>query len=249
MLSKARIKSIQSLHLKKHRSELKLFVVEGKKQVAELLTANYQISCLIATQNWALQHAQYIKNDTELITVSDDELKKVSLLQAPQDVLALVHMPETTYAPELLINNFTIVLDGIQDPGNLGTIIRIADWYGIKNIVCSLDCVDIYNPKTIQATMGSFARVNVYYTTLNEVFKDNNLPVYGALMQGTSLYQTNVPQHGILLIGNEGKGISNDLLNHITHPITIPKIGDAESLNAGIAAAIICDARARFLNV
>src|SRR5690606_15540327 len=140
------------------------------KQVAELLTANYTISCLIATQNWALQHAQDIKNDTELITVSDDELKKVSLLQAPQEVLALVHMPDTTYDNTILTNNFTLVLDGIQDPGNLGTIVRIADWYGIKNIVCSLDCVDIYNPKTIQATMGSFARVNVFYTDLIEVF-------------------------------------------------------------------------------
>lgn len=249
MLSKARIKIIQSLHLKKYRNELKLFVVEGKKQVAELLTSNYQISCLIATHNWAMQHAQYITNNTELITVSDDELKKVSLLQAPQDVLALVQMPDINYLPELLINNFTIVLDGIQDPGNLGTIVRIADWYGIKNIVCSLDCVDIYNPKTIQATMGSFARVNVYYTDLIEVLNQIDLPVYGALMQGESLHTVQLHKNALLIIGNEGKGISENLLQYITNPITIPKFGEAESLNAGVAAAIICDARARFLNI
>ncbi|MBP9187155.1 MAG: RNA methyltransferase [Bacteroidia bacterium] len=249
MLSKARIKIIQSLHLKKYRNELKLFVVEGKKQVAELLTSNYQISCLIATHNWAMQHAQYITNNTELITVSDDELKKVSLLQAPQDVLALVQMPDINYLPELLINNFTVVLDGIQDPGNLGTIVRIADWYGIKNIVCSLDCVDIYNPKTIQATMGSFARVNVYYTDLIEVLNQTDLPVYGALMQGESLHTVQLHKNALLIIGNEGKGISENLLQYITNPITIPKFGEAESLNAGVAAAIICDARARFLNI
>ena len=249
MLSKARIKIIQSLHLKKYRNELKLFVVEGKKQVAELLTSNYQISCLIATHTWAMQHAQYITNNTELITVSDDELKKVSLLQAPQDVLALVQMPDINYLPELLINNFTIVLDGIQDPGNLGTIVRIADWYGIKNIVCSLDCVDIYNPKTIQATMGSFARVNVYYTDLIEVLNQTDLPVYGALMQGESLHTVQLHKNALLIIGNEGKGISENLLQYITNPITIPKFGEAESLNAGVAAAIICDARARFLNI
>ena len=249
MLSKARIKIIQSLHLKKYRNELKLFVVEGKKQVAELLTSNYQISCLIATHNWAMQHAQYITNNTELITVSDDELKKVSLLQAPQDVLALVQMPDLNYLPELLINNFTIVLDGIQDPGNLGTIVRIADWYGIKNIVCSLDCVDIYNPKTIQATMGSFARVNVYYIDLIEVLNQIDLPVYGALMQGESLHTVQLHKNALLIIGNEGKGISENLLQYITNPITIPKFGEAESLNAGVADAIICDARARFLNI
>jgi TrmH family RNA methyltransferase len=248
MLSKARIKLIHSLNLKKQRSELKLFVVEGKKQIAELLTSNYHINCIIATSNWADAFAQDIKNNTELITVSEEELKKTSLLQAPQDVLALVEMPEKEFDMQLLDGHFTILLDGIQDPGNLGTIVRIADWYGIKNIVCSEDCVDIYNPKTIQATMGSFARVNVYCTELSELLKNNTLPVYGALMKGESLYHTNIQEEGLLLIGNEGKGISEDLLPYISTPITIPKVGGAESLNAGIAAAIICDARARNKN-
>jgi TrmH family RNA methyltransferase len=247
MLSKARIKLIQSLNLKKHRSELKLFVVEGKKQVTELLTSNYQINCIVATPNWANAFAQDIKNNTELIIVKAEELKKASLLQTPQEVMAVVEIHEHAFTPQILNEQFTIVLDGIQDPGNMGTIVRIADWYGIKNIVCSYDCVDILNPKTIQATMGSFARVNVFYTALDELFNNNTLPVFGALMHGESLYNTPICELGILLIGNEGKGISNKLLPYITNPITIPRVGEADSLNAGIATAIICDARARFL--
>jgi TrmH family RNA methyltransferase len=247
MLSKARIKLIQSLNLKKHRSELKLFVVEGKKQVTELLTSNYQINCIVATPNWANAFAQDIKNNTELIIVKAEELKKASLLQTPQEVMAVVEIHEHAFTPQILNEQFTIVLDGIQDPGNMGTIVRIADWYRIKNIVCSNDCVDILNPKTIQATMGSFTRVNVFYTALDELFKNNALPVFGALMDGESLYQTPISEQGILLIGNEGKGISNELQPYITNPITIPRVGGADSLNAGIATAIICDARARLL--
>jgi TrmH family RNA methyltransferase len=245
MLSKARIKLIQSLNQKKQRSELKLFVVEGKKQVTELFTSTYHINCLVATPEWADAHAQDIKNNTELIIVSAEELKKASLLQAPQEVLGLVEIPELDFSPELLTNNMTILLDGIQDPGNLGTIIRIADWYGIKNIICSKDCVDIYNPKTIQATMGSFARVNVFYQELKDILSQTTLPVYGALMNGVSLHKTELPQKAILVIGNEGKGISEAILPHISHPITIPRFGGAESLNAAIATAIICDSFAR----
>ncbi len=245
MLSKARIKLIQSLNQKKQRSELKLFVVEGKKQVTELLTSNYHINCLVATPIWADAHAQDIKNNTELIVVSADELKKASLLQAPQEVLALVDIPELEFSTNILNSNLTIVLDGIQDPGNLGTIIRIADWYGIKNIVCSPDCVDVYNPKTIQATMGSFARVNVYYQDLKNILTQTTLPIYGALMDGVSIHETQLPKHALLVIGNEGKGISEDILPLISHPITIPKFGGAESLNAAIATAIICDGFAR----
>ena len=245
MLSKARMKLIQSLSLKKQRGELKLFVVEGKKQVAELLTSDYKISCLVATQSWLDNHSESIKPGTETIPVSPDELYKASLQQAPQEVLAVVHMPERTFTPASLHNEFSIALDGIQDPGNLGTIIRIADWYGIKNIVCSHDCVDVFNPKTIQASMGSFMRVDVWYEELEDILTPLKLPVYGALMNGTSLYETRLSQNGVLLIGNEGKGISEQLLPLITNPVTIPKFGGAESLNAGIATAIICDAWAR----
>jgi RNA methyltransferase, TrmH family len=245
MLSKAKIKLIQSLGLKKQRSELKLFVVEGKKQVAELLTTDFVTECIAGTQQWLDAHAPLIKKETEVIVVTDAELQKASLLQAPQQVLAIVRIPGTTFNKDQIRHAFTIVLDGIQDPGNLGTIVRIADWYGIPNIVCSPDCVDLYNPKTIQATMGSFLRVNVWYENLAEVLHDTGLPVYGALMEGTSLHQTRLNETGILLVGNEGKGISPALLPFISHPVTIPRFGGAESLNAGIATAIICDGRAR----
>lgn len=245
MLSKAKIKLIQSLGLKKQRSELKLFVVEGKKQVAELLTTDFITECLVGTRDWLDTHASLIKKETEVIVVTDEELRKVSLQQAPQQVLAIVRVPGALFDKSSIQHTFTIMLDGIQDPGNLGTIVRIADWYGIKNIVCSNDCVDLYNPKTIQATMGSFLRVNVWYDNLQEVLQETRLPVYGALMEGISLHKTGLDQTGILLIGNEGKGISPGLLPFISHPITIPRLGGAESLNAGIATAIICDAWAR----
>lgn len=247
MLSKARIKRIQSLSLKKQRGELKLFVVEGKKQVAELFTSPYELECLVATPEWLYEHAAKIKPGTEVIEVTEEELRKASLQQAPQEVLAVVHIPGTIFNASLLMHEFSIMLDGIQDPGNLGTIIRIADWYGIKNLVCSPDCVDVYNPKTIQATMGSFMRVNVWYENPAEVLQTLKLPVYGALMNGESLYSANLPKAGVLLIGNEGKGISDALIPLITHPVTIPKLGGAESLNAGVATAIICDAWARSL--
>lgn len=219
--------------------------MEGKKQVAELLTSDYEISCLVATQNWIDEHEQNIKPGIELITVSPEELQKASLQQAPQEVLALVRMQEKPFNASLLEQTFSIVLDGIQDPGNLGTIIRVADWYGIKNLVCSYDCVDVFNPKTIQATMGSFMRVDVWYRHIDEILSATKLPVYGALMDGTSLHQMRLEKQGILLIGNEGKGISGNLIPFITHPVTIPRFGGAESLNAGIATAIICDAWAR----
>lgn len=219
--------------------------MEGKKQVAELLTSDHKISCLVATQNWLDDHSENIKPGTEIIPVSADELYKASLQQAPQDVLAVVHIPEKTFTPSALNDQFTIALDGIQDPGNLGTIIRIADWYGIQNIISSRDCVDVFNPKTIQATMGSFMRVNVWYENLEDELASLKLPVYGALMNGASLYETQLAKSGILLIGNEGKGISEKLLPLITQPVAIPRFGEAESLNAGIATAIICDAWAR----
>jgi TrmH family RNA methyltransferase len=250
MLSKARIKLIHSLALKKKRSELTLFVVEGKKQVAELLTSNLEITCLVATQQWVDEYNHQISNHIELITVSEDELKKVSQQQAPQQVLAVVKMPEpdTNTLQSALKNEFVLMLDGIQDPGNLGTIIRIADWYGITHIVCSHDCVDVFNPKTIQATMGSFMRISVWYDNLQTLLNEVETPVYGAVMNGTSLYQTQIEKQGILIIGNEGKGISDSIMPFITHHLTIPLVGQAESLNAGIATAIICDARARALS-
>lgn len=245
MLSKAKIKLIRSLESKKQRNELKLFVVEGKKQVAELLTSTFEIPYLVCTAEWLEEHQSQIGNYTEVLVATENELYQTSLQHAPQQVLAVVKMPREQFHQEYLQSAFTLMLDGIQDPGNLGTIIRIADWYGIAHITCSPDCVDVFNPKTIQASMGSFLRVQVWYQHLEEVLKKNTLPVYGAVMNGSSLYQSYMSGEGILLIGNEGKGISAPLLPFVTHPVTIPRLGGAESLNAGIATAIICDAWAR----
>lgn len=245
MLSKARIKLIQSLLVKKNRKALQLFVVEGKKQVAELLQSSFHIQSLVATAAFLAEYAQDIKNHTEITMVSEDELQKASFQQQPQEALAIVKIPHQPFEINHLNQQFTIMLDGIQDPGNLGTIIRIADWYGIKQVVCSLDCVDVYNPKTIQATMGSFLRVTTHYQHLPDVLTANTLPLYAAVMDGQNLHHTAFSQEGILLIGNEGKGITEHLLQFKHQPITIPKFGGAESLNAGVATAIICDAWVR----
>lgn len=240
MLSKARIKLIQSLSMKKYRSELKLFVVEGKKQVAELLTSEVNIAFIAGLSDWVKHHGHLIKSNTEILEITSDELKKISLLNAPQEVVAVVKMPEEK--PVVLAERgLTLMLDNIQDPGNLGTIIRTADWYGIMQIICSEDCVDVYNPKTLQATMGSFLRVNVSYAELTSILSTSSLPIYGAMLNGKSIYQTQLLPNAILIIGNEGKGISAQVQSFINSPITIPRIGEAESLNAAIAAAILCD--------
>lgn len=244
MLSKARIKLIHSLAHKKYRNELKLFVVEGKKQVTELFTSNLNIKLILATPNWLTANTAFIKNQTEICEVSEDELKKVSFLTTPQEVLALVELPKPIQNPTIG-NGLTLALDTIQDPGNLGTIIRIADWYGIQNIICSQTCADVYSPKVIQATMGSFMRVGVHYIDLYEFLNQTSMPVYGAFIGGKSIHQTKLSTPAILVIGNEGNGISADIHKVITHPISIPRFGSAESLNAAIATAIICDAFAR----
>jgi TrmH family RNA methyltransferase len=244
MLSKAKIKLIQSLIDKKHRDAHGLFTVEGHKSVMELLRSKIRVNSLFATHEWLItQEVSSFNNVGEVIEVTSDELNKISVFNTPQQVLALAEIPQQK------INNqsedLLLVLDGIQDPGNLGTIIRIADWYGISNIICSPNCADVYNPKTIQATMGSFVRVNVFRTHLPEFLRECNLPIYGALLNGKSAYELKLPNRCVLIIGSEGSGITDELIPYIQHPITIPRRGRAESLNAGIATAILCDAWAR----
>jgi len=246
MLSKATIKFVQLLKDKKNRQEHGLFLVEGNKTVAELLASNLKVKTLFATERWLRDYHELLKTDTVFEKVSDIELKKLSNLVTPQDVVALVEMPGNKFDSSKITNSFSIALDGIQDPGNFGTILRIADWYGIQNIICSPQCADVYNPKVIQSAMGSFIRVNVFYTSLNHFFEANkNIQVYGAVMNGDDLYTSKINSNGILLIGNEGSGISEDLNKFVTKALTIPRKGNAESLNAAIATAIICDAWAR----
>jgi RNA methyltransferase, TrmH family len=235
MLSKNEHKYIQSLCHKKHRDEEKLFIAEGPKLAEELLQSNFEIKHVYATKPWLETQSVLHVPITE---ITDAELTRISKLQTPNQVLIIAKQNELANDPAFK-NNLTIVLDGIQDPGNMGTIIRIADWFGIKQIIASEDSVEIYNPKVVQSTMGSICRVDVWYKELAEIITNVDVPVYGALLNGENIYKTKHLNEGVLVIGNESKGIREPLKSKITHPVTIPKVGAAESLNAGVATGII----------
>jgi TrmH family RNA methyltransferase len=233
MVTKSELKYIQSLSDKKVRLETGCFIAEGVKLVGEMIAAGYPLKAVYAIDSWESP------DDTlEVTRIEAFELEKMSMLQTPNQVLAVAMMPQKKEALDLA-GPLTIVLDGIQDPGNMGTIIRTADWFGITQIVASEDTVDVYNPKVIGATMGSFMRVSVAYKNLAEWMPTVKLPVYGALLEGENVFTIKTHQKGLLVIGSEGKGIRENILDLITHPVTIPKTGDAESLNAGVAAGII----------
>jgi TrmH family RNA methyltransferase len=235
MLSQNQKKHVNSLKQKKFRTQHNSFVVEGVKMVEELLQSNYEVEEIYATQSW-------IENNPSVgcDEVSEKELSQISSLKTPNEVITVVKQK----APQLIdvSSHLTIALDKIQDPGNLGTIIRTADWFGIQNIICSEGSVDVYNPKVMQATMGSFFRVNLVYTNLNQFFSENtNLIVYGALLEGANIYTEQLNSNGtVLLMGNESKGVSEELIPFITDKISIPKTGGAESLNVATATAILC---------
>lgn len=235
MVSKNDIKHIKQLELKKYRQREGLFVAEGPKVVGDLLRWGYKPHTLYATAEW--QPASEIAIER----VSHQELQKISFLQHPQQVLALFPIPHHEQMPSP--KGLCLALDGVQDPGNLGTIIRIADWFGIHDIYCSQDTADAWNPKVVQATMGSIARVNIYYGELQEILSTTHLPVYGTLLDGEDLYQQSLSDEGIIVMGNEGNGISPAIRQLITHRLLIPSYstGDtAESLNVAIATAITC---------
>lgn len=240
MLSKSQISFIKSLHQKKFRSQHQVFIIEGIKSIVEFLNSPYTIQSIYALADTGQQLGKLPAN-IKLFEVTNAELEKISTLKTPQGILALVQIPlQQQIALENLKNEFSIVLDNVQDPGNLGTIIRTADWFGIKNIICSAGTVDVYNPKTVQSTMGSLSRTKIYYTDLNTFFASAKMPVFGALLDGESIYHTNWKNEGLILLGNEGHGIGQDLLPCITKPVTIPRIGQTESLNVAISAAIFC---------
>lgn len=234
MLSKKEVKYIQSLYYKKTRIHADEFIVQGEKMVDELLHSNYEAVKIYATEEWFTSH----KQTPNSIEVSNDELIKISNMQTPNLVVATVKK-EYHSLPENLSNQITLVLDCIQDPGNLGTIIRTADWFGISNIIASIDTADFYNSKVIQSTMGSFMRVKVHYTDLKPFLAQQSLPVFGAMLDGSNILNDTGIQEGFLVIGNESKGISKELIPLIQHAITIPRIGSAESLNAAVATGII----------
>ena len=235
MISAREKKFVNALKQKKYRGEHQYFVVEGSKMLGELLQEDFKIRQVFAIGSWIEKHPEI-----DAVEISEKELKSISSLKTPNEVLAVVQQKENRLID--VSNTLSIALDEIQDPGNLGSIIRTADWFGIKNIVCSSNSVDVYNPKVIQATMGSFFRVNIVYQELTEFFTNNaDLKVYGALLDGENIYQKEIDTKGlVLLMGNESKGISNELMPFITDKISIPKFGKAESLNVATATAILC---------
>ena len=248
MLSKSQISFIKSLHQKKYRKEHGLFLVEGIKSIKEFIQSSYQIHSIFynSEQSGLLPK---LPANINLFEVNNAELGKISTLQTPQGFLALVHTQENReLSLQQLKNRFTLVLDGVQDPGNMGTIIRTADWFGFKNIVCSEDCVEVFNPKTVQATMGSLARVEIYIENLSTFLDRSQIPVFGALLDGESIYQMNWGTEGLVILGNEGKGISPEIVKKINKPVTIPRFGEAESLNVAVSAAIFCSELVRVKN-
>ena len=242
MISKNQIKYIRQLELKKYRKREGVFVAEGPKVVGDLLR-RYQPVAIYATEEWSQE-----TGDKRMVTiVTDDELRRISFLQHPQQVLALFPIPSdvSPTAPLSPLTSLSLALDGVQDPGNLGTIIRIADWFGIDTIYCSEDTADTYNPKVVQATMGSIAHVNIIYTDLVELFDSllPTFPVYGTLLDGEDIYQQPLSDYGIIVMGNEGNGISEAIRQRVNRRLLIPcfREGDtAESLNVAIATAITC---------
>jgi len=243
-LSKAKIKWIQSLKLKKNRKKSNLFLVEGVKIADEVLAQNrFAIHSIFATSEWLDNHVQL---PCPSYAISERELKKISDLETPNQVLMVVHFPEekdfsVSNLQNIAQQELCLVLDNLRDPGNLGTIIRTADWFGIRYVICSMGCTDIYNHKTIQASMGSFLRVRTPYLDIESLLANNNdIPIYAALLDGENVLQKELTAHGFLIIGNESKGISPAVAQLSNHPIQIPRFGQAESLNAAMATGILC---------
>ena len=237
MISKNQIKFVKSLQKKKFRLEYKCFVVESSKNVNEILHSNYKVQQIYATENW-IEKCK-IKDDISINQVNKNELQRISALKTASDVLAVVHIP--LEKNDFDFSGINIVLDDVKDPGNLGTIIRICDWFGVKNIYCSEESVDVYNSKVVQSTMGSISRVDVIYTDIKQMIQeiDINVKVYGAVMDGTDISQIKVNENSLIVFGNESNGISEEIKNVIFERITINKIGEAESLNVAVSAAII----------
>ena len=238
MLVKSQVKYIQSLGQKKSRDESGAFIAEGPKIVSELLQEiPGQVQQVFGLKEWLTDHAKLL-NGIVTIEVSEAELEKISQLQTPNQVIALVRKFERVTAINLK-GKLVLALDTIQDPGNLGTIIRIADWFGIEYIICDHDSADQYNPKVVQATMGSIARVKLLYTDLAGWLAEQKTTIYAAALEGENITTMQKPVEGIIVIGNESKGISPDILQLVTKKITIPQKGKAESLNAAVATGII----------
>lgn len=231
MISKQQIKFIRSLHKKKFRDNAKQFIIEGPKMIAEAI--QYAPNSLIQVFG-TVPLEEKLPDHVIFEEINSKELKQISTLKHPQKQVAVCsYLPNTADRPD-----FYIALDTLQDPGNLGTIMRLAAWFGVTHIVASKETVDVYNPKVVQASMGAVFNVEIEYLDLKEVLSTTDLPIYGSLLEGENIYQKNIEKKGILVMGNEGKGISEELLSFITHPVSIPKFGKGESLNVAMATSI-----------
>lgn len=240
-ISKTKASLFASLSSKKLRQKHGMFLAEGEKCVADTL-GGFELVNLIASKNWIEINKEAFKSyEDRLLTAPEQTLKKISSLSTPPDVIAVFKIPETALIPNIS-EKLVLLLDGIQDPGNLGTIIRTADWFGVNTIFASQDTVDVYNPKTVQSTMGSLKRVKVCYTDLKALIKNNpEMPVYGTLLNGKNMFNSNLGSFGFIVMGNEGNGISDDIRELINHPLLIPPYNQGshgESLNVAIATAI-----------
>lgn len=248
MISKSQISFVKSLHQKKYRLEYRLFLAEGLKVVTELLVSGFGVKSIYMLEHlvdgFQKRNANVLKN-TEIVPASAQDMERMSAMSTAPEVLAVFHMLPSDIndfvQEDILSRELVLCLDEVRDPGNMGTIIRIADWFGIRRIVCAEHSVEIYNPKTVQSTMGSLGRVQVYYTELVSFFESQaGIPVYGALLEGKNIYSESLTGHGIILMGSESHGISEGLNTFITNPLTIPSFGRAESLNVAVATGIIC---------
>ena len=234
MVSKNQIKRITSLLQKKYRKQEQLFFVEGVKGVQELLDSNFELVELFTTNS-----ELFSVDKSKVYAISESELQKISALTTPNTCLALFKSPAAVSFEE---KGLLVALDDVRDPGNLGTIIRLCDWFGIKTLFCSEESVDVYNPKVVQATMGSISRVNVVYGNLEHLLSETKLPVFGTFMDGKNIYKETFPNEGIIVMGNEANGISKAIENLVSERIAIPRFGDlqaTESLNVATATAII----------
>ena len=245
MISKAQVKFIRLLHQKKYRRLHLLFIAEGSKIAIDILESALKVHKIYATAQWLSENKHILQHhkDTEATEVSEEEMLKISSLDTPQDVLLLVQIPETVYKNTGADIRIIVAADSIRDPGNLGTIVRICDWYGISRLYCSDDCAEIYNPKTVRATMGSIARVEVIYTDIKELIRAHKThKSFAATLDGhINIHSLNISEPVLLVIGNEARGVSEEILAICDDTISIPRYGNAESLNASIATAVLVD--------
>lgn len=251
MVPKKVLKLAKSLQQKKYRHQERLFLVEGSKSIIELVSSTLNVRTLIGTSVFMNQHKSLVEKSfsgAAVYEASETVISSISSFKHNNAGVALVEMPEKQSTP-IAFEGYGLVLDDIRDPGNLGTIIRIADWYGISAIISSSETTDEFNPKVISASMGSFLRIPFYRTDLPSYLENTNLPVYGTLVnRGKSVHRIDFAEQGLIVLGNESRGIQPDMVNYITQAIHIPQFGNAESLNVGIATAVVCDNMRRRLS-